>query len=90
MISIPNDNETTMVDSGWLTVVVCLMSHSIKNGDEDLNRILTRSTPFMAEALPHFPCFDLDSDLASIGSRWEKCIRWFKNLLVAINVYDDA
>ena len=32
----------------------------------------------------------MDSDLTSIGSRWEKYIRRFENLLLAINVNDDA
>ena len=44
----------------------------------------------MAQALPHFPWFDLDSDLTSIGSRWEQYIRRFENLLVAVDVTDDA
>ena len=66
------------------------MSHYITNGDEDLNQTLTSVTPFMAQALPHFPRFDLDSDLTSIGSRWEKYICRFKNLLVALDVTDDA
>ena len=74
----------------WLTVVVCLVSYYITNGDEDLHRILTCFTPFMAQTLPHFPCFDLDSDLISIGSRWKKYICRFENLLVAIDVDDDA
>ena len=74
----------------WLALVVYLVSNYIINGDEDLSVDLTRFAPFMAQALPPFPCFDLNSDVTNLGSRWEKYIRRFKNLLVAIDVKDDA
>ena len=74
----------------WLTLVVYLVSNYIMNRDEDLSIDLTLFAPFMPQALPAFPCFDLDSDLASLDSRWEKYIRRFENLLVAIYVKDDA
>ena len=74
----------------WLTLVVYLVSNYIINGDEDLRVDLTRFAPFIAQALPPFPCSDLDPDLTSLGSRWEKYICQFENLLMAIDVKDDA
>ena len=40
----------------------------------------------MAEALPHFPKFDLSEDAGAKGPRWKKYVTRFKNLTVALNI----
>ena len=44
----------------------------------------------MAEALPHFPLFDISDEPGAKGPRWKKYITRFKNLMVAMNITDAA
>ena len=44
----------------------------------------------MAEALPHFPPFDISDEPGAKGPRWKKYITRFKNLMVAMNITDAA
>jgi len=44
----------------------------------------------MAEALPHFPPFDISDEPGAKGPRWKKYITRFKNLMVARNITDAA
>ncbi len=40
----------------------------------------------MANSLPAFAPFDPDADSSSVGVRWEKWLKKFENLLVALNI----
>ena len=44
----------------------------------------------MAEALSHFPPFDINDEAGARGPRWKKYITRFKNLKVAMNITDTA
>ena len=44
----------------------------------------------MAEALPHFPPFDISDEPGAKGPRWKKYVTRFKNLMVAGNITDAA
>ena len=41
-------------------------------------------------ALPNFPQFEIDSDIASVGVKWPKWVLRFENFLVAYNTTNDA
>ena len=44
----------------------------------------------MAQALPIFPSFDPNPDVGDTAVRWERWVSRFKNLLVALNITNDA
>jgi hypothetical protein len=44
----------------------------------------------MAEALPSFPKFDVSPDVGDVAVRWRRWVARFKNLMVALNIDNDA